>query len=237
MTADIQSRRRLGLTATLVREDGRADDVFSLIGPKRYDAPWRDIEAQGWIAPAACTEVRVTLTDEERMRYAVAEPEDAYRVGASARLEAAGRRRGAGPPPRTSRRWSSASSSTSSTTVAERLGRPAHHRQDAHPGARAALRRLPDRRDRHAGRVEGGELLDRPAGGHRRGADLGHASAAARRRPSGSVGCCGRRPTAAPAHFYTIVSRDTNDQEFAAKRQRFLAEQGYAYTILDAAEL
>ena len=84
MTADIQSRRRLGLTATLVREDGRADDVFSLIGPKRYDAPWRDIEAQGWIAPAACTEVRVTLTDEERMRYAVAEPEDRYRVGASA---------------------------------------------------------------------------------------------------------------------------------------------------------
>src|SRR3954451_4520948 len=69
MTADIQSRRRLGLTATLVREDGREADVFSLIGPKRYDAPWRDIEAQGWIAPATCTEVRVTLTDDERMTY------------------------------------------------------------------------------------------------------------------------------------------------------------------------
>jgi DNA excision repair protein ERCC-3 len=74
MTADIQSRRRLGLTATLVREDSRADDVFSLIGPKRYDAPWRDVEAQGWIAPAHCTEVRVTLSDEERMAYALAEP-------------------------------------------------------------------------------------------------------------------------------------------------------------------
>ena len=61
MTADLQARRRLGLTATLVREDGREGDVFSLIGPKRYDAPWKDIEAQGWIAPADCVEVRVTL--------------------------------------------------------------------------------------------------------------------------------------------------------------------------------
>ncbi|MDN5932168.1 MAG: helicase-associated domain-containing protein, partial [Pseudonocardia sp.] len=76
MTADLQSRRRLGLTATLVREDGREGDVFSLIGPKRYDAPWRDIEAQGWIAPADCVEVRVTLTDAERMSYAVAEAEE-----------------------------------------------------------------------------------------------------------------------------------------------------------------
>ena len=63
MTADLQARRRLGLTATLVREDGREGDVFSLIGPKRYDAPWKDIEAQGYIAPADCIEVRVTLTE------------------------------------------------------------------------------------------------------------------------------------------------------------------------------
>src|SRR3954471_7495056 len=62
MTSDLQSRRRLGLTATLVREDGREGDVFSLIGPKRYDAPWKDIEAQGWVAPADCVEVRVTMT-------------------------------------------------------------------------------------------------------------------------------------------------------------------------------
>ena len=74
MTADLQSRRRLGLTATLVREDGREGDVFSLIGPKRYDAPWKDIESQGWIAPAECIEVRVTLTDAERLSYAIAEP-------------------------------------------------------------------------------------------------------------------------------------------------------------------
>src|SRR5699024_3757060 len=82
MTADLQARRRIGLTATLVREDGREGDVFSLIGPKRYDAPWKDIEAQGWIAPADCAEVRVTLTDAERLAYAVAESEDKYRLAA-----------------------------------------------------------------------------------------------------------------------------------------------------------
>ena len=80
MTADLQARRRLGLTATLVREDGREADVFSLIGPKRYDAPWKDIEAQGYIAPADCVEVRVTLPDAERLTYAMAEPEDRYRL-------------------------------------------------------------------------------------------------------------------------------------------------------------
>ena len=83
-TADIQSRRRLGLTATLVREDGRESDVFSLIGPKRYDAPWKDIENQGYIAPADCIEVRVTLPDSDRMTYAMAEQEDKYRLAASA---------------------------------------------------------------------------------------------------------------------------------------------------------
>ena len=80
MTAELQARRRLGLTATLVREDGRESDVFSLIGPKRFDAPWKDIEAQGHIAPADCVEVRVTLPDGERMAYAVAEPDERYRL-------------------------------------------------------------------------------------------------------------------------------------------------------------
>jgi DNA excision repair protein ERCC-3 len=67
----------------LVREDGREGDVFSLIGPKRYDAPWKDIEAQGYIAPADCVEVRVTLTEHERLLYATAEPEDRYRLAAT----------------------------------------------------------------------------------------------------------------------------------------------------------
>jgi len=61
VTAEIQSRRRLGLTATLIREDGREEDVFSLIGPKKFDAPWKELESQGWIAPAVCTEVRVPM--------------------------------------------------------------------------------------------------------------------------------------------------------------------------------
>ncbi|MBA3488534.1 MAG: DEAD/DEAH box helicase, partial [Longispora sp.] len=86
-TADLQARRRLGLTATLIREDGREADVFSLIGPKRYDAPWRDIENQGWIAPAECVEVRVTLSDAERMTYAVAEAEGRYKTAATARTK------------------------------------------------------------------------------------------------------------------------------------------------------
>ena len=89
MTADLQSRRRLGLTATLVREDGREGDVFSLIGPKRYDAPWKDIESQGYIAPADCTEVRVTMTDAERLSYATAEPEERYKVSATAHTKIA----------------------------------------------------------------------------------------------------------------------------------------------------
>src|SRR3954452_13570785 len=83
MTADLQTRRRLGLTATLVREDGREGDVFSLIGPKRYDAPWKEMEAQGWIAPADCVEVRVTLTASERLAYATAEPDLRYRFCAT----------------------------------------------------------------------------------------------------------------------------------------------------------
>ena len=92
MTADLQARRRIGLTATLIREDGREGDVFSLIGPKRYDAPWKDIEAQGYIAPAECIEVRVGLTDGERFVYATAEPEDRYRLAAACGSKAGGRR-------------------------------------------------------------------------------------------------------------------------------------------------
>lgn len=84
MTSDLQSRRRLGLTATLVREDGREGDVFSLIGPKRYDAPWKDLEAQGFIATADCVENRTTMTENERMVYATAEARDRYRLAASA---------------------------------------------------------------------------------------------------------------------------------------------------------
>src|SRR3712207_5341111 len=88
LTADLQARRRLGLTATLIREDGREGDVFSPIGPKRYDAPWKDIESQGWIARAACIEGRVPLPEGERLAYATAEPEERYRLPALPGLQA-----------------------------------------------------------------------------------------------------------------------------------------------------
>ena len=203
-TADLQARRRLGLTATLVREDGREGDVFSLIGPKRYDAPWKDIEAQGWIAPAECTEVRVTLTDAERMAYATAEPEERYRVAATARTK---------------------------LPVVEALVE--RHRGDQvlvigalpRPAARAG--RVPRRADRpgrdHATRsgngcfdaFRAGEIstlviskvgnfsIDLPEAAWRSRSRA--RSARARRRPSGSAGSCGPKADGRQAHFYTVV--------------------------------
>ena len=235
MTADIQSRRRLGLTATLVREDGHQGDVFSLIGPKRYDAPWRDIEAQGWIAPAICTEVRVTLTDEERMAYAVAEPEDRYRVGATAVskeavVEALVRRSLADGE----LTLVIAQYLEQVASLAERLAAPVitgktpnHEREKLYEAFRTGEERL-----LVVSKVANFSI------------DLPEASVAI--QVSGAFGSrqeeaqrLGRilRPKAdgRQARFYTVVSRDTNDQEFAARRQRFLAEQGYAYEIVDAA--
>ncbi|MCB0054057.1 MAG: DEAD/DEAH box helicase family protein, partial [Caldilinea sp.] len=83
ITAELQARRRLGLTATLVREDGRESEVFSLIGPKKYDVPWKDLERQGWIATADCIEVRIPLPDDLRMEYALADQRHKYRIAAS----------------------------------------------------------------------------------------------------------------------------------------------------------
>jgi DNA excision repair protein ERCC-3 len=235
MTADLQSRRRLGLTATLVREDGREGDVFSLIGPKRYDAPWRDIEQQGWIAPAECTEVRVTLTDSERMGYAVAEPDERYRVASSAHTKLAVVKgildRHPGEPALVIGAY---------LEQLDELGQVL----DA-----PVIQGSTKNRERE-------ELYDR----FRRGElpvlvvskvanfsiDLPEASVAI--QVSGTFGSrqeeaqrLGRllRPKAdgRQAHFYSVVSRDTLDTDYAAHRQRFLAEQGYAYRIVDADDL
>ncbi|MDQ4069121.1 MAG: DEAD/DEAH box helicase [Actinomycetota bacterium] len=237
MTAEIQSRRRLGLTATLVREDGREGDVFSLIGPKRYDAPWRDIEAQGWIAPARCTEVRVTLADEERLAYALAEAEDRYRVGATARsklavvqalCEEAMRRH---EPTLVIGQYLD-----QLEAIAERLGAPlitgktpTRMRESLYD----AFRR-------------GDEPLLVVSKVANFSIDLPEASVAI--QVSGTFGSrqeeaqrLGRilRPKAdgRQAHFFTVVARDTNDQDFAGRRQRFLAEQGYAYEIVDGEDI
>jgi len=180
MTADLQARRRLGLTATLVREDGREGEVFSLIGPKRYDAPWKDIESQGYIAPAVCTEVRVSLPESDRMVYATAEAEDRHRLAATHPAKAHGRADARDRPvPRPARGDLRAS------------GLRPHHGPDQREEAPGAVRRVPPRRDRPPGRLQGRKLLDRPAGGLGRGAGLGRV-----RLPSG--GGTAARAAAAP---------------------------------------
>jgi DNA excision repair protein ERCC-3 len=235
MTADLQSRRRLGLTATLIREDGREGDVFSLIGPKRFDVPWRDIEAQGWIAPAECVEVRVTLTENERLGYATAEPDERYRICSTARTKLPVVRaildRHPGEPTLVIGAY---------LEQLDELGQALNA-----PVVQGSTRN----KEREA-------LFD----AFRRGEvptlvvskvanfsiDLPEASVAV--QVSGTFGSrqeeaqrLGRllRPKGdgRQAHFYSVVSRDTLDTDYAAHRQRFLAEQGYAYRIVDADDL
>lgn len=231
-TADIQARRRLGLTATLVREDGREGDVFSLIGPKRYDAPWRELEGQGWIAPADCVEVRVTLTDAERLAYATGEPEERYRLCATADTK---------------------------TRVVEDLARRHAGEQVLIIGQ--YIDQLDDIGERLGASVIKGDMTVRQRqrlfDAFRAGEldtlvvskvanfaiDLPEATVAI--QASGTFGSrqeeaqrLGRvlRPKSdgRQARFYAVVARDTQDQEYAQHRQRFLAEQGYAYRIVDA---
>ncbi|WP_112270187.1 DNA repair helicase XPB [Lentzea terrae] len=235
MTADLQSRRRLGLTATLVREDGQEGDVFSLIGPKRYDVPWRDIEAQGWIAPAECTEVRVTLTDNERLQYATAEPEERYKLCSTARTKIPVVRRVLDQHPDEPALVIGAYLDQLDE-LGEELGAP-------------VIKGSTKNKERE-------ELFDQFRRGELRtlvvskvanfSIDLPEASVAV--QVSGTFGSrqeeaqrLGRilRPKGdgRQAHFYSVVARDTLDTDYAAHRQRFLAEQGYAYKIVDADDL
>jgi DNA excision repair protein ERCC-3 len=231
-TADLQARRRLGLTATLVREDGREGDVFSLIGPKRYDAPWKDIEAQGWIAPAECTEVRVTLTDAERMAYAVTEAEERYRVASTARTKMPVVRALVEKHP------------GEQTLVIGGYIDQLHELGEYLDAPIIQGSTTNKERERLFDAFRSGEvktLVISKVGNF--SIDLPEAAVAI--QVSGTFGSrqeeaqrLGRvlRPKAdgRQAHFYTVVSRDTIDTEYAAHRQRFLAEQGYAYSIVDA---
>ncbi|TNU73656.1 DEAD/DEAH box helicase [Miniimonas arenae] len=235
MTADLQARRRLGLTATLVREDGREDEVFSLIGPKRYDAPWKDIEAQGYIAPASCVEVRLSLPEPMRMVYATAEPEDRYRLAATApgKIDVVRALLARHPGEQTLvigqyldqldelAESLDAPVITGATTVTQRqklfdafragevpvlvVSKVANFSVDL-PEAAVAIQ-------------VSGAFGSRQEEAQRLGRLL---------RPKGD----GRE-----AHFYAVVVRDTVDADFAAHRQRFLAEQGYSYRIVDAEDL
>lgn len=235
MTADLQARRRIGLTATLIREDGREGDVFSLIGPKRFDAPWKDIEAQGYIAPAECIEVRVALTDSERFAYATAEPEVRYRLAADcdskARVVEELVRLNVEEP----------------TLV---IGQYIDQLDDLAARLNAPLIKgeTPVKeRERLFAAFRTGEIsllvVSKVANFS---VDLPEASVAI--QVSGTFGSrqeeaqrLGRllRPKAdqRTARFYSVVARDTVDADFAQHRQRFLAEQGYSYTIVDSDSL
>jgi DNA excision repair protein ERCC-3 len=234
-TADIQSRRRLGLTATLVREDGLEGEVFSLIGPKRFDVPWKEIEAQGYIAPADCVEVRITLTDAERLNYATAEQEDRYRYCA-----------------------------TSQTKKDVAIALTKQHANEQVLVIGQYIEQLDQLSNELGVPVIKGETAikerERLYALFRSGEikclvvskvanfsiDLPEATIAI--QVSGTFGSrqeeaqrLGRilRPKSdgRGARFYSLVARDTIDQDFAQNRQRFLAEQGYAYRIIDADEI
>jgi len=231
-TADIQSRRRLGLTATLVREDGMEGEVFSLIGPKRFDVPWKEIESQGYIAPAQCVEVRVNLSETERISYATAEPEERYRYCATTRTK---------------------------RNVVESL--VTHHAGEQILVIGQYIDQLDELSEVLGVPLIKGETLVKEReilfNKFRTGEitclvvskvanfsiDLPDATIAI--QVSGAFGSrqeeaqrLGRilRPKSdgRSATFYSVVSRDTIDQDFAQNRQRFLAEQGYAYKIIDA---
>jgi len=235
VTAEIQARRRLGLTATLVREDGKEHEVFSLIGPKKYDAPWRELAAQGWIASAVCTEVRVELTAQERRVYAFATVREKVRIAAEASAKEAAVTEilaaHPGEPTLVIGQYLE-----QLERIAERLRAPLI------TGSMRSRDRDALYKDFREGRVS--VLVVSKVANF--SIDLPDASVAV--QVSGAFGSrqeeaqrLGRimRPKAsnASAHFYTIVSKDTRDQEFAHSRQRFLAEQGYEYRIVDVEEL
>jgi len=232
LTAELQARRRLGLTATLVREDGREGDVFSLIGPKRFDAPWKEIEAQGFISPAACFEVRIDLPQSERLTYAASADDERYRLAATAPAKLG--------------------------VVKELVAKHAGERilvigqyldqidelADALGAPQLTGATPVDERERLFQEFRDGRtpvlVVSKVANFS---VDLPEATVAI--QVSGSFGSrqeeaqrLGRllRPkeSGLSANFYTLVARDTVDQDFAQNRQRFLAEQGYSYTILDA---
>lgn len=232
MTSDLQSRRRLGLTATLVREDGREGDVFSLIGPKRYDAPWKELEMAGYIATAECIEVRVDMDPEERMLYATAQPRDRYRIAAqaSAKLRAVNK--------------ILASHDQQALIIGgyvdqlRELG--AHLDAPVIDGTTSTAKR-----EKLFQQFREGELailvVSKVANFS---IDLPEAALAI--QVSGTFGSrqeeaqrLGRllRPKETEALFYTLVTRDSLDADYAMHRQRFLAEQGYAYRLMDAVDL
>lgn len=235
MTSDLQSRRRLGLTATLVREDGMEGDVFSLIGPKRYDAPWKELEAEGYIATAECVEVRCNMDADERMLYATASSRARYRIAACASAK-----------PRVVDKILSQHKGQQALIIGGYLD------QLEEIGARIGAPVIDGKtsnakREKLFQAFRDGELATLVVSKVANfSIDLPGAALAI--QVSGTFGSrqeeaqrLGRllRPKAdgREAFFYTLVTRDSIDAEYAVHRQRFLAEQGYAYRLVDAVDL
>jgi DNA excision repair protein ERCC-3 len=235
VTAQIQARRRLGLTATLIREDGREEDVFSLIGPKKYDVPWRELEGRGWIAEATCTEIRVALPEPLRMDYAVAEWRNKYRLASEnpAKDEVVARLL---DRYRESRILIIGQYLKQLRQMAKRFDIPLITgqtinavREDLYARfRRGEVRRLIlskvgnfalDLPDANVLIQVSGTFGSRQEEAQRLGRIL-------RPKSGGEV-----------AHFYTLVTRDTRELDFAHHRQLFLTEQGYSYSIADGAEV
>jgi len=234
VTAELQARRRLGLTATLVREDGREDDVFSLIGPKKYDVPWKTLEKQGWLAQAICTEIRVNLPPHLKMQYAIATNRTQFRI-----------------------------SSENPDKFPVLMNLLQHHNNDRiliigqyiqQLTILAGQLNLPLITGKTANR-ERINLYTRFRTGEITQLIVSKVGNFAIDLPDANVliqisGTFGSRQEEAQrlgrilrpknngslAHFYTLITRDSKEQDFAANRQLFLTEQGYSYEIKDALE-
>jgi DNA excision repair protein ERCC-3 len=234
-TAEIQATRRLGLTATLVREDGREDEVFTLIGPKRYDVPWKILEKQGYIAQASVTEVRVPMDDDQRMRYAGADRRQKFRLASENRrkldtlMKLLKRHDGdlvlvIG---QYLRQLQQIAKATEAPIITGRT--PNDERAVLYEQFRSGeLKRLIvskvgnfaiDLPDANVLIQVSGTFGSRQEEAQRLGRIL---------RPKANNG---------QAHFYSLVTRDTVDQDYAQNRQLFLTEQGYSYRIVDDREV
>ncbi|MFT8870845.1 MAG: DNA repair helicase XPB [Sporolactobacillus sp.] len=235
ITADIQAKRRLGLTATLVREDGLETDVFSLIGPKKYDVPWKELEKSGWIATANCEEIRVSLTEEERLTYAAADARAQMRLSAEAEQKLA-----------VVQSLAERHRTDSVLVIGQYLDQLQRVAKALHAPIITGKTPMSERdalyqafRDRVVPLLVVSKVANFAI-------DLPDANVAV--QISGQFGSrqeeaqrLGRilRPKAlgAQAYFYSVVTKDTKEQDFALNRQRFLTEQGYGYAIKEADEL